>query len=207
MDNMENGKKKFSGPLVYAILGVTILIVAVAGSAYAYFAASANVTGNISGETLDVKLSAVVTKVSGANGNLIPIHDGSNGTSQLSQAATANPSCQDTQGYTVCQIYSIVISNNGTDDTTVNTDVALTGSANLKWANMSNSTTVGAVHAKTDTSVATNTVVSGGGSTTLYIMVYINNTGGDQTSADAGKTVNGTFTITASTGDQIEAKF
>ena len=31
-------QKKMSGPLIYAVVGVAVLIVAVAGSAYAYYA-------------------------------------------------------------------------------------------------------------------------------------------------------------------------
>ena len=80
---LENDKKKISGPLLYAIIGVTVLVVAVAGSAYAFFAASATDTGTIKGDTLDIKLGLKVEKVSTGTGNLIPIHDGSNATSQL----------------------------------------------------------------------------------------------------------------------------
>ena len=48
----------------------------------------------------------------------------------------------------------------------------------------------------------------GAGSTLeQYIMVYLKNTGADQTSTDAGKTISGTVTVTASTGSQVQATF
>ena len=200
---LENDKKKISGPLLYAIIGVTVLVVAVAGSAYAFFAASATDTGTIKGDTLDIKLGLKVEKVSTGTGNLIPIHDGSNSTSQLAKAASASSSCVDDNGRTVCHIYKITISNTGGDNSTV----ALTGSANLKWANMSNQTTVGATHAKTDTTVATNASVNAGGNSVQYIMVYINNTGDNQTAADGGTSFSGVITVTASTGEAVQATF
>ena len=45
------------------------------------------------------------------------------------------------------------------------------------------------------------------GSVTQYFVVYLKNTGADQTSADSGKSFTGTVTVTASTGAQIEATF
>ena len=45
------------------------------------------------------------------------------------------------------------------------------------------------------------------GSVTQYFVVYLQNTGGDQTGADSGKTVSGTVTVRASTGANIEAAF
>lgn len=211
MDNIENGKKKFSGPLVYAILGVSLLIVAVAGSAYAYFAASATATTQIAGETLDVKLGITLEKVSTqATGALVPIYDGSvsGKTSQLADAATATRPCVDTQGYTVCQIYKITTTNTGGDSTSVNITVNLTGSTNLKWANMTSATVPSTTHAKTETAVASNvSLAATNGTNTQYIMVYINNTGSDQTTDDGAKTFGGTVTAAASSGSQVEAKF
>ena len=89
-----NNNKGVSKQLAFAISGVALLIIAVAGSAYAYFTASATSDGGISGTTLNVKLDKpIVTLFSTkATGGLIPIYDGTvNGhTSQLSAAATAN---------------------------------------------------------------------------------------------------------------------
>ena len=72
---------------------------------------------------------------------------------------------------------------------------------------MSNQTTVGATHAKTDTTVATNASVNAGGNSVQYIMVYINNTGDNQTAADGGTSFSGVITVTASTGEAVQATF
>lgn len=207
-----NNNKGVSKQLAFAISGVALLIIAVAGSAYAYFTASATSDGGISGTTLNVKLDKpIVTLVSTkATGGLIPIYDGTvNGhTSQLSAAATATNQCVDKNGYTVCKVYKISVKNSGTTATTVNTTLNLNngGATNLKWARMTSSTVV-------DTTLPTNSTVStgkelGAGATLeQYIMVYLKNTGADQTSTDAGRTISGTVTVTASTGANVQAEF
>jgi len=208
-----NENKKFNAPLAYAILGVTVLVIAVAGSAYAFFQAQATATNEISGETLDVSLGVTLRKVSAATGNLVPIYDGtvSGHDSQLGQAASHDPSCEDKQGYTVCQIYEIIATNSGSDATSVTIEVNLTGSTNIKWANMTNQTTPGTVHAKTDTTVEADVSLaasgSAGNSATRYIMVYLMNTGTNQTTADGNKTFGGTVSVRAATGQNVEAKF
>lgn len=207
-----NNNKGVSKQLAFAISGVALLIIAVAGSAYAYFTASATSDGGISGTTLNVKLDKpIVTLVSTkATGGLIPIYDGTvnEHTSQLSAAATATNQCVDKNGYTVCKVYKISVKNSGTTATTVNTTLNLNngGATNLKWARMTSSTVV-------DTTLPTNSTVStgkelGAGATLeQYIMVYLKNTGADQTSTDAGKTISGTVTVTASTGANVQAEF
>ena len=207
-----NNNKGVSKQLAFAISGVALLIIAVAGSAYAYFTASATSDGGISGTTLNVKLDKpIVTLFSTkATGGLIPIYDGTvNGhTSQLSAAATATNQCVDKNGYTVCKVYKISVKNSGTTATTVNTTLNLNngGATNLKWARMTSATAV-------DTTLPTNSTVStgkelGAGATLeQYIMVYLKNTGADQTSTDAGRTISGTVTVTASTGANVQAEF
>ena len=208
---IENNNKGVSKQLMFAVAGVALLIIAVAGSAYAYFTASAT-SDAFTGSTLDVKLDKpTVTLVSTkATGGLIPIYDGTvtGHTSQLSAAATATNQCVDKNGYTVCKVYKISVKNSGTTDTIVNTTLNLNngGVANIKWAKMTSATAV-------DTALPTNNTVSTGKSlgagATLeqYIMVYLKNTGADQTSTDAGKTISGTVTVTASTGSQVQATF
>ena len=113
-------QKKMNGSLIYAIVGVAVLIVAVAGSAYAYYAATA--TANLSGTAAGAGLSLTVNKVStGANGNLIPIDadpttltkaaKGWTG-SALGTSWNASYACKDKNGYSVCQIYEVKLTNN-----------------------------------------------------------------------------------------------
>lgn len=207
-----NNNKGVSKQLAFAISGVALLIIAVAGSAYAYFTASATSDGGISGTTLNVKLDKpIVTLVSTkATGGLIPIYDGTvNGhTSQLSDAATATNQCVDKNGYTVCKVYKISVTNSGTTATTVNTTLNLNngGATNLKWARMTSSTVVDTT-LPTNSTVSTGKALGAGATLEQYIMVYLKNTGADQTSTDAGRTISGTVTVTASTGANVQAEF
>lgn len=208
-----NNNKGVSKQLMFAVVGVALLVIAVAGSAYAYFVASATSDGGVSGTTLNVKLDKPTVELvsKNATGGLIPIYDGTGTTgheSQLSAAASAANQCVDKNGYTVCKVYKITVKNSGTTATTVNTTLNLNngGVANIKWAKMTSATAV-------DTTLPTNNTISTGkalgAKATLeqYIMVYLKNTGADQTSTDAGKTISGTVTVTASTGSQVQATF
>ena len=116
-NNNNNNNKGVSKQLMFAVAGVALLVIAVAGSAYAYFVASATSDGGVSGTTLNVKLDKpTVTLVSTkATGGLIPIYDGTvtGHTSQLSAAATATNQCVDKNGYTVCKVYKISVKNSG----------------------------------------------------------------------------------------------
>lgn len=203
-------EKKINKSLMFAIAGVALLILAVSGSAYAFFSASATANNNISGETLSINLGIDLELVSVGIGSLIPIYDGSvsGHNSQLQSAVdSAKGSCIDNNEYTVCKIYKITISNSGISDTTVNTKVEFdTDSTNLKWANMINQNTVGTTHLYTDNMIAQNIQIKGSSSNNiLYIMVYVNNTGTAQN--DGGTSFEGVVTVTTSTGEIIQAEF
>lgn len=207
-----NNNKGVSKQLMFAVAGVALLIIAVAGSAYAYFTASATSDGGISGTTLNVKLDKpIVTLVSTkATGGLIPIYDGTvtGHESQLSAAASAANQCVDKNGYTVCKVYKITVKNSGTTATTVNTTLNLNngGATNLKWARMTSATVVDTT-LPTNSTVSTGKALGAGATLEQYIMVYLKNTGADQTSTDAGRTISGTVTVTASTGANVQAEF
>ena len=202
--------KKVNRPLIYAILGVALLVVAVSGSAYAFFTAQAQ-SDQFSGNTIDVKIGKpTVTLVVGDKAKgLIPIHDGSvtgHDTNQLTTAVSNTNKCVDKNGYTVCHVYKVTLSNTGSTATTVNTSITLNGSTNITWAKMTNQTTFGSLKGS-DNSLSTGTALGAKGTTDLYFVVYLKNTGADQTSTDAGKTYTGTVTVVASTGNTIEAQF
>ena len=209
-----NQEKRMNKPLIYAIAGVALLVIAVSGSAYAYFSASAS-SSAISGKTLDVQLSiASLRKVSRGTGDLIPIYDGTvtgHTTNQLTTAISTTNDFVDKNNYTVCQVYELVINNGGTNATTVDTEVTVSGSTGIKWAKMTGRNALG------DVNLTTGTLANGvtlpakannvNGSVTQYFVVYLQNTGGDQAGADSGKTIKGTVTVKASTGANIEAAF
>ena len=207
-----NNNKGVSKQLMFAVAGVALLVIAVAGSAYAYFTASAT-SDAFTGSTLDVKLDKpVVTAVTadGAKGaGLIPIYDGTvtGHDSQLSTAVSNTNKCVDKNGYTVCKVYSVSIHNSGSTATTVNFSVSLTSTGtNVTWAKMNSATEFGSLKGS-DNVLASNVGLAGGATVTKHFVVYLKNTGDNQTSTDAGKTISGTVTVTASTGSQVQATF
>lgn len=218
MTENNNQERFLNKPLIYAIAGVALLVIAVSGSAYAYFTASTSSPSNaISGKTLDVQMSvASVERVSKGTGDLIPIYDGTvlGHVEQLSTATNSTNDCVDKNGYTVCQIYSVTINNNGTNSTSINTTITLNGISDVKWARMTARNTFDTTLPTSQTDNLNTTAVvlpaksgSVAGTVTQYFVVYLMNTGDNQTTADGGKTVTGTVTVTASTGSRIEATF
>lgn len=217
-ENIE--QKKMNGPLIYAIVGVAVLIVAVAGSAYAYYAATA--TANISGTAAGIGegLSLTVNKVStGASGNLIPIDAD---TTTLTNAAKgwtgsaigtswdASYACKDKNGYSVCQIYEVKLTNSSSASMNFNigvTDLSGTNTPNIDVVKMdSNISVTSATSIKgSATGIANNVAVSANGtSSTYYIMVFIKNLDTAQTDNGA---FSGTITAVSTTGDQVKANF
>lgn len=211
-------QKKMNGSLIYAIVGVAVLIVSVAGSAYAYYAATA--TANLSGTAAGAGLSLTVNKVStGANGNLIPIDadpttltkaaKGWTG-SALGTSWNASYACKDKNGYSVCQIYEVKLTNNSSVAMNFNIGVtALSGTStqNIDVVKMdSNISVTSATSIKGNASgIANNVSVSANGtSSTYYIMVFIKNLNSAQTDKGA---FSGTVTAVSTTGDQVKANF
>lgn len=211
-------QKKMNGPLIYAIVGVAVLIVAVAGSAYAYYAATA--TANISGTAAGAGLSLTVNKVStGASGNLIPIDAD---TTTLTNAAkgwtgsaigtswNASYACKDKNGYSVCQIYEVKLTNNSSVAMNFNIGVtALSGTntPNIDVVKMASNISVTSANSikGNATGIANNVAVSANGtSSTYYIMVFIKNLATAQTDNGA---FSGTVTAVSTTGDQVKANF
>lgn len=211
-------QKKMNGPLIYAIVGVAVLIVAVAGSAYAYYAATA--TANISGTAAGAGLSLTVNKVStGASGNLIPIDADPTTLTKAAKGWTgsaigtswnASYACKDKNGYSVCQIYEVKLTNNSSVAMNFNIGVtALSGTntPNIDVVKMdSNISVTSASSIRGNASgIANNVAVSANGtSSTYYIMVFIKNLTSAQTDKGA---FSGTVTAISTTGSQVKANF
>lgn len=204
--------------VLYAIIIVILIIVITTSFTYAYFSAISNNDNDIKGSTLDVSLGLKVNKISATGGmgdSLIPIYDGSitGHDSQLETASKSEFNCVDKNDYTVCQIYEVIISNNGGDDISVNTFISFDkkGVNNLKWALMRDENTVvsGNTHDITtniNDTIASDTLIKGKGSSKLYFMVYVNNTGSDQSEEDKDG-FTGTVTVSATSGEEIYVNF
>lgn len=220
----EEGQKNNTNKsgLIYAIVGVAVLIVAVAGSAYAYYSATATDTSTVKGTagggaapTLTVK------KESNASGNLVPIDKtvetltkGAKGWNTTSNAVNtawnAAQSCTDKNGNTVCQVYSVTVKNNS--NTSVIYDISLTALSGAKTPNLdavkmaSNISVTSVTSIKgVNKGICTTTSVAGGGtSTACYFMVFITNLNSAQTDSGA---FTGTVTAVGSNGAEVKAQF
>lgn len=220
----EEGQKNNTNKsgLIYAIVGVAVLIVAVAGSAYAYYSATATDTSTVKGTagggaapTLTVK------KESTASGNLVPIDKtvetltkGAKGWNTTSNAVNtawnAAQSCTDKNGNTVCQVYSVTVKNNS--NTSVIYDISLTALSGAKTPNLdavkmaSNISVTSVTSIKgVNKGICTTTSVAGGGtSTACYFMVFITNLNSAQTDSGA---FTGTVTAVGSNGAEVKAQF
>lgn len=220
----EEGQKNNTNKsgLIYAIVGVAVLIVAVAGSAYAYYSATAADTSTVKGTagggaapTLTVK------KESNASGNLVPIDKtaetltkGAKGWNTTSNAVNtswnAAQSCTDKNGNTVCQVYSVTVKNNS--NTSVIYDISLTALSGTNTKNLdavkmaSNISVTNATSIKgVNKGICTTASVAGGGtSTACYFMVFITNLNSAQTDSGA---FTGTVTAVGSNGAEVKAQF
>lgn len=220
----EEGQKNNTNKsgLIYAIVGVAVLIVAVAGSAYAYYSATATDKDTVKGTagggaapTLTVK------KESNASGNLVPIDKtvetltkGAKGWNTASNAVNtawnAAQSCTDKNGNTVCQVYSVTVKNNS--NTSVIYDISLTALSGAKTPNLdavkmaSNISVTSVTSIKgVNKGICTTTSVAGGGtSTACYFMVFITNLNSAQTDSGA---FTGTVTAVGSNGAEVKAQF
>lgn len=220
----EEGQKNNTNKsgLIYAIVGVAVLIVAVAGSAYAYYSATATDTSTVKGTTGGgAAPTLTVKKESNASGNLVPIDKtvetltkdakGWNKTSNaVNTAWNAAQSCTDKNGNTVCQVYSVTVKNNS--NTSVIYDISLTALSGAKTPNLdavkmaSNISVTSVTSIKgVNKGICTTTSVAGGGtSTACYFMVFITNLNSAQTDSGA---FTGTVTAVGSNGAEVKAQF
>lgn len=220
----EEGQKNNTNKsgLIYAIVGVAVLIVAVAGSAYAYYSATATDTSTVKGNagggaapTLTVK------KESNASGNLVPIDKtaetltkGAKGWNKTSNAVNtswnAAQSCTDKNGNTVCQVYSVTVKNNS--NTSVIYDISLTDLHGTKAPNLDAVKMASNISVTSETSIkgvnkgicTTASVAGGSTSTACYFMVFITNLNSAQTDSGA---FTGTVTAVGSNGAEVKAQF
>lgn len=220
----EEGQKNDTNKsgLIYAIVGVAVLIVAVAGSAYAYYSATATDTSTVKGTagggaapTLTVK------KESNASGNLVPIDKtvetltkGAKGWNKTSNAVNtswnAAQSCTDKNGNTVCQVYSVTVKNNS--NTPVIYDISLTALSGAKTPNLDAVKMASNISVTSETSIkgvnkgicTTASVAGGGTSTACYFMVFITNLNSAQTDSGA---FTGTVKAVGSNGAEVKAQF
>lgn len=216
---MEENNRKGSG-VFYAVVGVATLVVAIIGATFAYFSATDTDTDTVQGQAATAGLSLTVTKVStDATGGLVPIAETLLDKALTGDTATGNKMCLDKDGNTVCQVYKIVVKNDGTATAIFDGTLDLTATtyANLKWANVNKNAGLDG-DATVPASVGTNLVGSSvseittgetyaaGATKTYYVMIYINETNTSQNETDKGS-FTGIVTFNSAGGSGTTATF
>ena len=213
---MENNGKG----IFYGVIGVATLIVAIIGASFAFFSASAENTGSINGTAAKAGLTLDVTEVTTGTGVMVP---------QLSTAiqsavtGTDSKSCIDGNGNTVCKVYKITVTNTGTSATVLYGTLALAAEdgstmTNLMWGKGTDGTTgYGATYAYTEQDLV-NPGESGNDALTLqaagtagasqdyYVVVFINETKGNQNTTDTGS-FKGTVSFNSAEGSGVTSTF
>lgn len=207
--NGNNGNKPLkdnndSKKILTMVVLILTLMVCTTSATYAYFALTVTNSATVKGEAATVGLTLSVTEAplkAGNTGAMVPQLVGALGT-----AMNTTNQCVDGNGNIICKVYTIKITNNSSAAVDVYGTIKFTNpTTNLKWRRVGSATTIGSgvgvawspVSASTtevDLTTAgtcaspynefancTNIdLAKSGGSTTYYIIVWINETGSSQ---------------------------
>ncbi len=221
----ENNRK---GPgIFYAVVGVATLVVAIIGATFAYFSASATDGTIITGNTAEAGgITLTVTPITDKITKLIPLNlvtgEGAKDTTdQFADAlgSTKGASCKDSNGNTVCPVYSVYVKNKSTTSAIqVRGTLNLASEAtNMKWQLLKDTTSTSRAEFATvvnkgvtgDVTVGGNTggtatdktaasqTLAANGEATYYVLVWLEETGEEQQTDDAGQSFTGTVTFNA----------
>lgn len=213
MEELNKTERKGQGTF-YMIIAMLTLIVAIVGATFAYFSLQASDENTVKGNAAKVGLSLEVRKVSvDASGDLIPLDETLLEKAIAGDSATENQMCVDKNGNTVCQVYELKVTNEGTAATAVNGNLTLTAETitNLKWQIMTDQNTPvmdsGQFKGIKDTEVAKNdTIEANPGTKSYYIMIWIDETENEQNDSDVGS-FTGVVSFTSADGSGVTGTF
>ena len=189
--------------LFYGLLVVGIVVVSIVGATFAYFSAS-NTVNNISGKAGTAALGLTMEKFAGTNANgLIPLND-----SDLTKAINSTTKCVDKNSNDACQLYEIIVTNEGTSTSRVRGTLSFTAKTggsitNLKWQRLTGTSKTATFATAGTSSLATASasnyfidgdILAGGASKTYYLVVWISNKNEAQNASDKGE-FTGTLTF------------
>jgi len=211
---MENNGKG----IFYGVIGVATLIVAIIGATFAFFTATASNAGTITGTAATAELDLSVTLAStSATGPMVPQY-----AEYINSATGATTSCVDANSNTVCKVYTVTITNKGSATAVVNGSITLTPTSsstmtNLMWGKSTAATNGFTTYDDADTDIvgpgtdgdATISLDPMGGdndSSTFYIVVFIDETDGNQNTTDVGG-FTGTISFNSATGSGVTSTF
>ena len=216
---MEENKSK---GIFLGVVGVATLIVAIIGATFAYFVASASGnTGNVQAGAANVAGTLTLSETVDYRQNMIPVTETIMKTSYKRTDAATGTGTGRCEGYSaaggntvynLCSIYQFTVSNTASIAQTIyasltantNTFINLkycifegeAGTSDTEKVACRNMPTAG----NTDSNIFSELIPATTGTHTYTLVMYINETTGDQTSADSGKAFTGTISITSADG-------
>ena len=208
-----NNKKNSNGfKVLYFCLLLVSFVVTSASISIAFFSSSARSKLLQEVESAVVNFSLQVEKVSeDTDIGLIPVSD-----SQIETAlkGTNGVKCIDSEGYNVCQIYKITISNNSDYSTTFKGDLDLYATensnySNLKWAEISYSDEpklLGSARPMSNNVLKESYGLGGRAYVSFYVAIWISDNGNNQDNSDYGNFV-GNVNFEAISGDKLTSTF
>lgn len=216
---MDNNKSR---GIFLGVLSVATLIVSIIGATFAYFVASANGKENaVQAGTANVAGTLTLTETVDYRQNMIPVTETLMKTSYKRTEAATGTGTGRCEGYSaaggntvynLCSIYQFTVSNSASIAQTIYASLTANTNtfANLKYcifegeAGTTDTEKVACrnmpAKGTTDSNVFSELIPATTGTHTYTLVMYINETSEDQTTADSGKTFTGTISITSGDG-------
>lgn len=216
---MDNNKSR---GIFLGVLSVATLIVSIIGATFAYFVASANGNeGAVQAGAANVAGTLTLTETVDYRQNMIPVTETLMKTSYKRTEAATGTGTGRCEGYSaaggntvynLCSIYQFTVSNSASIAQTIYASLTANTNtfANLKYcifegeAGTTDTEKVACrnmpAKGTTDSNVFSELIPATTGTHTYTLVMYINETSEDQTTADSGKTFTGTISITSGDG-------
>ena len=216
---MEENKSK---GIFLGVVGVATLIVAIIGATFAYFVANASGNENtVQAGAANVAGTLTLTEVVDYRQNMIPVTEEIMKTSYKRTGAVTGNGTGRCEGYSaaggntvynLCSIYQFTVSNTASIAQTIYASLTANTNTftNLKYcifegeAGTSDTEKVACRNmptaGNTDSNIFSEFIPATTGTHTYTLVMYINETTGDQTAADSGKAFTGTISITSADG-------
>lgn len=216
---MDNNKSR---GIFLGVLSVATLIVSIIGATFAYFVASANGNeGAVQADSANVAGTLTLTETVDYRQNMIPVTEALMKTSYKRTEAATGTGTGRCEGYSaaggntvynLCSIYQFTVSNSASIAQTIYASLTANTNtfANLKYcifegeAGTTDTEKVACrnmpAKGTTDSNVFSELIPATTGTHTYTLVMYINETSEDQTTADSGKTFTGTISITSGDG-------
>ena len=216
---MDNNKSR---GIFLGVLSVATLIVSIIGATFAYFVASASGnTGKVQAGAANVAGTLTLTETVDYRQNMIPVTEALMKTSYKRTEAATGTGTGRCEGYSaaggntvynLCSIYQFKVSNTASIAQTIYASLTANTNTftNLKYcifegeAGTSDTEKVACRNmptaGNTDSNIFSELIPATTGTHTYTLVMYINETEGDQTTADSGKAFTGTISITSADG-------